>query len=99
MRPHHAEALKRTGVHVRFADRQIAEFFPAAKCDFVKDYANPFTLFVIADLLGVPEADHDRFPRGAARRRAADATARSMLHQAARVPLPALPALHRGPAP
>jgi cytochrome P450 len=45
----------------RLADRQIDELLPRGDCDFVKDYANPFTLFVIADLLGVPEADHDRF--------------------------------------
>ena len=28
---------------------------------YVRDYAQPFTLLVIADLLGVPEADHDAF--------------------------------------
>ena len=60
----------------RLADRQIDEFLARGECEFVTDYANPFTLFVIADLLGVPEADHDSVPRGAARRRPADAAAR-----------------------
>jgi cytochrome P450 len=45
----------------RLADRQIDEFLPRGACDFVREYANPFTLLVIADLLGVPEEDHDTF--------------------------------------
>ena len=45
----------------RLADRQIDEFLARGECEFVHDYANPFTLLVIADLLGVPEADHETF--------------------------------------
>ncbi len=45
----------------RLADRQIDEFLDRGACEFVHDYANPFTLLVIADLLGVPEADHATF--------------------------------------
>jgi cytochrome P450 len=45
----------------RLADRQIDEFIARGKCEFIGDYANPFTLLVIADLLGVPEEDHDTF--------------------------------------
>jgi cytochrome P450 family 150 subfamily A5 len=45
----------------RLADRQIDEFLARGECEFVHDYANPFTLFVIADLLGVPEQDHESF--------------------------------------
>jgi cytochrome P450 len=45
----------------RLADRQIDEFGARGACEFIHDYANPFTLLVIADLLGVPEADHDAF--------------------------------------
>jgi len=45
----------------RLADRQIDEFVERGACEFVHDYANPFTLLVIADLLGVPEADHEAF--------------------------------------
>ena len=43
----------------RLADRQIDEFADRGECEFVKGYAQPFTLLVIADLLGVPEEDHD----------------------------------------
>ena len=45
----------------RLADRQIDEFLDRGECEFIHDYANPFTLLVIADLLGVPEADHASF--------------------------------------
>jgi cytochrome P450 family 150 subfamily A5 len=45
----------------RLADRQLDEFVPKGRCDFVKEYANPFTLLVVADLLGVPETDHETF--------------------------------------
>ena len=45
----------------RLADRQIDEFLDRGECEFIRDYANPFTLLVIADLLGVPEAEHDTF--------------------------------------
>lgn len=43
----------------RLANRQIDEFLARGECEFIYDYANPFTLLVIADLLGVPEADHE----------------------------------------
>jgi cytochrome P450 len=45
----------------RLADRQIDEFLGDGTCEFVGDYAGPYTLLVIADLLGVPEADHGTF--------------------------------------
>lgn len=45
----------------RYADRQIDEFIDRGECDFIKDFAAPFTLYVIADLLGVPEEDHEYF--------------------------------------
>ncbi len=41
----------------RLADDQIDGFAAAERCDFVADYAQPFSLLVIADLLGVPEED------------------------------------------
>ena len=53
----------------RLADRQIDEFIGAGECEFIGDYANPFTLFVIADLLGVPEAEHQEFRDRALARR------------------------------
>jgi len=45
----------------RHADRQIDEFVAKGECEFIRDFAAPFTLYVIADLLGVPESDHDWF--------------------------------------
>jgi cytochrome P450 len=45
----------------RHADRQIDEFIARGECEFVRDFAGPFTLYVIADLLGVPEDDHEWF--------------------------------------
>jgi cytochrome P450 len=45
----------------RLADRQIDEFVDRGECEFVHGYASPFTLLVIADLLGVPEEDHETF--------------------------------------
>jgi cytochrome P450 len=45
----------------RLADRQIDEFVARGECEFVREYAGPFTLLVIADLLGVPEEDHATF--------------------------------------
>ncbi|HUI48522.1 MAG TPA: cytochrome P450 [Acidimicrobiia bacterium] len=45
----------------RLADRQIDEFLVSGRCEFISDFASPFALLVIADLLGVPEADHAEF--------------------------------------
>lgn len=46
------------------ADRQLEEFIADGRCEFVGDFAGPFAMLVIADLLGVPEEDHDLFRRG-----------------------------------
>jgi cytochrome P450 family 150 subfamily A5 len=45
----------------RHADRQIDEFIARGQCEFIRDFAGPFTLYVIADLLGVPDEDHEWF--------------------------------------
>ncbi len=45
----------------RYADRQIDEFIERGACEFIRDFAAPFTLYVIADLLGIPEEDHEWF--------------------------------------
>ncbi|HEY3834371.1 MAG TPA: cytochrome P450 [Acidimicrobiia bacterium] len=45
----------------RLADRQLDEFLANGRCEFVHDYAGPFTLLVIADLLGVPDEEHETF--------------------------------------
>ena len=44
-----------------FADRLIDGFVDGGSCEVVHDYAEPFTLTAIAELEGVPEADHDLF--------------------------------------
>jgi len=45
----------------RLADRHIDEFIADGKCEFLSAYAKPFSLLVVADLLGVPEEDHEDF--------------------------------------
>jgi len=43
----------------RLADRQLDAVLPGGQCEFIDDFAQPYTLLVIADLLGVPEEDHE----------------------------------------
>jgi cytochrome P450 len=45
----------------RLADRQLDQFVDRGACEFITEFASPFALLVIADLLGVPEEDHPRF--------------------------------------
>jgi cytochrome P450 len=45
----------------RLADQQLDEFIAKGSCEFLSEYAKPFSLLVIADLLGVPEEDHSKF--------------------------------------
>jgi cytochrome P450 len=48
----------------RLADEVIDDIIarsPDGRCDFLTAYAKPFSLLVIADLLGVPQEDHDEF--------------------------------------
>lgn len=45
----------------RLADRQLDTFIDRGRAEFLADYAKPFSLLVIADLLGVPEEDHQQF--------------------------------------
>lgn len=45
----------------RLADRQIDEFIGRGECEFIGDFGQPFAMLVVADLLGVPESDHDVF--------------------------------------
>ncbi|NKQ51551.1 cytochrome P450 [Amycolatopsis sp. K13G38] len=45
----------------RLADRQLDTFLERGECEFIGAYAQPFALLVIADLLGVPEEDHELF--------------------------------------
>jgi cytochrome P450 len=45
----------------RLADRQIDEFMEGGNGDFIRGYGKPFAMLVVADLLGVPEHDHELF--------------------------------------
>ena len=45
----------------RLADQQLDRFLDRGSAEFLEDYAKPFSLLVIADLLGVPAADHEEF--------------------------------------
>lgn len=45
----------------QLADRQLDYFIDRGRCEFLSEYARPFALLVIADLLGVPEADQPAF--------------------------------------
>jgi cytochrome P450 len=46
------------------ADRQIDEFVGDGACEFIRAYTQPFAMLAVADLLGVPESDHQRFREG-----------------------------------
>jgi len=43
------------------ADRQIDAFIDNGECEFISEFATPVAMLVIADLLGVPEDDHQHF--------------------------------------
>ncbi|BBY79192.1 cytochrome P450 [Mycolicibacterium pulveris] len=43
----------------RLADQQLDTFLDKGGCEFLAAYAKPFSLLVIADLLGIPQEDHD----------------------------------------
>ena len=43
----------------RLADQRLDRLVGTDRCEFVGEFAKPFTLLVIADLLGVPVEDHD----------------------------------------
>jgi cytochrome P450 len=45
----------------RLADQQLDEFVARGHCEFIAEYAQPFAMLVVADLLGVPEDDHELF--------------------------------------
>lgn len=45
----------------RLADRQLDVALSGEGCEVIGDFASPFAMLVIADLLGVPESDHEEF--------------------------------------
>jgi len=48
----------------RLADRQLDEFLDDGRCEFISAYSQPFAMLAVADLLGVPESEHQRFREG-----------------------------------
>ena len=48
----------------RLADTELDAFLSEGRCEFISAYAQPFAMLVVADVLGVPEADHERFREG-----------------------------------
>jgi cytochrome P450 len=57
----------------RLADRQLDTLIDRGQCEFIGEYCNPFTLYVIADLLGVPQEEHQEFRAALAKRPHTDA--------------------------
>lgn len=48
----------------RLADKQLDEILPLGGCEFVNGYAQSFAMLAVADVLGVPEEDHQKFREG-----------------------------------
>ena len=48
----------------RLADQQLDDFLADGRCEFIAAYAQPFAMLAVADLLGVPEEDHQQFRDG-----------------------------------
>ena len=84
----------------RLADRQIDEFVANGECEFISEFASPFAMLVIADLLGVPEVgprDVPRRARGEAPGPCVGSTERGDDAQPAGVPLRPVHRVRRGP--
>ena len=68
----------------RLADRQLDTFLNNGRCEYISEFANPFAMLVIADLLGVPEDEHAQFEEALLHRAAGggvgSVTARPMGH-------------------
>ena len=62
------------------ADRQLDQFVPPGKGDFLGEYARSVSMLVIADLLGVPAEDHDTFRDNLAASRNAAGQAQEIAH-------------------
>ncbi|TDC88540.1 cytochrome P450 [Actinomadura sp. 7K507] len=45
----------------QFADRLLETFLDGGEGEIINGFANPFTVLVVADLLGMPEEDRDEF--------------------------------------
>jgi cytochrome P450 len=62
------------------ADHQLDNFVPLGRGDFLEQFARPFAMLVIADLLGVPVEDHDVFREKLAAARSASGEAQEVAH-------------------
>lgn len=47
----------------QLADQQIDTFHASGKCEFMGDFAGPFAVLAVSDLLGVPAEDRQEFRR------------------------------------
>jgi cytochrome P450 len=45
----------------RLADEQLNGLVGDSRCEFISAYGQPFAMLAVADVLGVPEADHQTF--------------------------------------
>jgi cytochrome P450 len=48
----------------RLSDRLLDEFADDGRCEFISAYSQPFAMLAVADLLGVPESEHESFRQG-----------------------------------
>ncbi len=48
----------------RLSDHLLDEFVGDGHCEFISAYTQPFAMLVVADLLGVPESEHELFREG-----------------------------------
>jgi cytochrome P450 len=69
------------------ADAQLDEYLAAGEGDFIGGFAGPFTLRVITDLLGIPEADRDEFAEKLQNRPRSDGGVGSTQGEMAHTPL------------
>ena len=84
------------------AEELIDEFADRGEVEFADAYAKPFTLLVIADLLGVPREDHETFRGwlgGQKRQRSETPRAGTLAIRCSRTCIPTSPATSRSAAP
>ena len=58
-----ARVEQMTSYITQICDELISKFIDKGECDFFADFAVPLPLYVVADLLGVPRDDIDKFKR------------------------------------
>jgi cytochrome P450 len=48
----------------RLAEKQLDTLMGLGRCEFITAYSQPFSMLAVADVLGVPEQDHEFFRQG-----------------------------------